>query len=50
MKFLRIDDIKKHLRIDFIDDDAELELYGSVAEDTVLNVCGRTVEDTPRYW
>ena len=37
MKWLTIPDIKKQLRIDFDDEDDELELYGSSAEDTVLN-------------
>lgn len=45
MKFLTIDDIRQHVRIDFNDEDAVLELYGTAAEDTVLHVIGRTLDD-----
>lgn len=45
MKWLTIPDIKKQLRIDFDDEDDELELYGSSAEDTVLNYLNRTYQD-----
>ena len=45
MKWLTIPDIKKQLRIDFDDEDDELELYGSSAEDTVLNYMNRTYQD-----
>ena len=44
MKWLTIPDIKKQLRIDFDDEDDELELYGSSAEDTVLNYLNRTYQ------
>ena len=46
MKYLTLDHIRQHLRIDFTgEEDAVLELYGSAAEDTVLNVCNRTIDD-----
>lgn len=45
MKFLTLDYIKQHSRIDG-DCEAEiLELYGSAAEETLLNYCNRTMED-----
>lgn len=48
MKFLTFDKIKAHLRLD--DTQAELEQgiiedYGAAAEDAVLNVCSRSVEE-----
>lgn len=48
MKFLTFDMIKAQLRLD--DEQAELEHdllceYGEAAEDTVLNICNRTLED-----
>ena len=45
MKWLKIDYIKKHSRIDFDCEDDLLELYGNAAEETVLNICRRTQED-----
>ena len=45
MKWLTISDIKKQLRVDFDDEDDVLELYGSAAEDTVLNYLNRTYQD-----
>lgn len=45
MKWLTIADIKKQLRLDFDDEDDVLELYGSAAEDTVLNYLNRTYQD-----
>ena len=45
MKYLTIDDIKAHVRIDFDCEDAELELYGTGAEDTILYLCNRTYEN-----
>lgn len=45
MKWLTISDIKKQLRVDFDDEDDVLELYGSAAEDTVLNYMNRTYQD-----
>ena len=41
MKWLTLDWIKKHSRIDFDCEDELLELYGDAAEDTVLNVIAR---------
>lgn len=45
MKWLTISDIKKQLRVDFDDEVDVLELYGSAAEDTVLNYMNRTYQD-----
>jgi uncharacterized phage protein (predicted DNA packaging) len=45
MKWLTIDWIKQHSRIDFDCEDELLELYGEDAEQTVLNICNRTLED-----
>lgn len=42
MKWLTLDWIKKHSRIDFDCEDDLLELYGDSAEDTVLNVIARS--------
>lgn len=48
MKFLTFDMIKAQLRLD--DEQARMEHdllcdYGEAAEDTVLNICNRTLED-----
>lgn len=45
MKWLTLEYIKKHSRIDFSEDDDLLELYGDAAEETVLNICNRSFED-----
>ena len=45
MKWLSIDYIKQHSRIDFDCEDGLLEMYGDSAEDTVLAVCNRTYDD-----
>lgn len=45
MKFLTLEDIRQHVRIDWNDEDSVLELYGAAAEDTVLNVIGRTFDE-----
>jgi hypothetical protein len=45
MKWLTIDFIKQHSRIDICDDVELLELYGNSAEETVLNICNRSLED-----
>lgn len=45
MKWLTIKDIQKQLRLDTNDEDAELELYGSAAEDTILNYLGRSYQE-----
>jgi uncharacterized phage protein (predicted DNA packaging) len=50
MKWLTLDTIKAHSRIDFNCDDKLLELYADAAEETVLNVCGTTYEElTKKY-
>lgn len=45
MKWTTIDYIKRHSRIDFDCEDAELELYGESAETTVLNYLNRSYQD-----
>lgn len=45
MKWLRLDYIKAHSRIDFDCEDAELELLACSAEDAILNLCGRSAQD-----
>ena len=45
MKWLSLEWIKAHSRIDFNNEDSLLELYGSSAESTILNLCNRTAED-----
>lgn len=45
MKFLTIDYIKQHSRIDFDCEDAELELYGAAAENTLLATVRRTLDN-----
>ena len=45
MKWLTIEDIKKQLRIDYSYEDDVLDLYGSSAEDTVLNYLNRSYQE-----
>lgn len=45
MKFLTLELIKKHLRIDGAIEDDLLELYGEASEETLLNHVGATYED-----
>lgn len=45
MKYLTLEHIRGHLRIDTVDEDPVLELYGGSAEETVLNICNRTIDD-----
>ena len=45
MKWLTIDYIKKHSRIDYDCEDALLELYGNAAEETVMNILGRDYDE-----
>lgn len=47
MKYLTLDHIRQHLLIDGLEgeEDAVLELYGSSAETTILNLCNRTIDD-----
>lgn len=46
MKWLTLDWIRSHSRLlkDVKEDDL-LELYGEAAEEAVLNICNRTIED-----
>lgn len=45
MKWLTLEWIKKHSRIDFDNEDRLLELYGSAAEQGLLRLMGRSWED-----
>ena len=45
MKWLTLEWIKKHSRIDFDCEDELLELYGEDAEQTILNLIGRSFDD-----
>jgi uncharacterized phage protein (predicted DNA packaging) len=45
MKWLKLDDIKQQLRLDFDCEDAVLQLYGDAAEETVLNLLRMTYEE-----
>ena len=45
MKWLTIDAIKRHSRIDYDCEDALLEMYGESAEETVLNIINRSYAD-----
>lgn len=45
MKYITLEYIKKHSRIDFDDDDDLLTLYAEAAEETVLNYCNRTYDN-----
>ena len=42
MKWLTLDWIKKHSRIDFNGEDDLLEMYGEAAEEAVLNIINRS--------
>lgn len=50
MKWLTLDWIKKHSRIDFDCDDELLELYGDDAEETVLNIINRSYTEVVELW
>jgi uncharacterized phage protein (predicted DNA packaging) len=50
MKWLTLEWIKEHSRIDFDGEDGLLELYGESAEDTVLNVIARSYEEVMELW
>lgn len=45
MKFLTLEYIKKHSRIDYDIEDDLLKLYGASAEDTTLSMLNRSYED-----
>ena len=50
MKWLTIDYIKQHSRIDFDCEDSLLELYGESAVETVLYITRRTYEEIAEKW
>ncbi len=50
MKWLTLDYIKQHSRIDFDCEDALLELYGESAEETVLSITRRTYKEIVEKW
>lgn len=50
MKWLTIDYIKQHSRIEYDCEDSLLEMYGNSAEETVLNYLNRSYEDVLSEW
>ena len=50
MKWLTLDWIKKHSRIDFDCEDDLLELYGEAAEDAVLNIINRSYTEVVEHY
>jgi uncharacterized phage protein (predicted DNA packaging) len=50
MKWLTLEYIKKHSRIDFDCEDDLLNIYGESAEDTVLNVIARSYTEVIEMW
>lgn len=50
MKYMKLDYIKLHSRIDYNDEDALLTLYTDAAEQTVMNYIGRTYEEMMVEW
>ena len=50
MKWLTLEYIKKHSRIDYDIEDDLLELYGNAAEDVVLNILNRSYQDLVSYY
>lgn len=45
MKWLTVEYIKQHSRIDYDCEDALLQLYGVAAEETVMNIIDRDYDD-----
>ena len=45
MKWLSIEYIKKHSRIEYDCEDDLLEIYGNAAEETIYNITGRTFDE-----
>ena len=45
MKWLSLEFIKSHSRIDYDCEDALLEMYGDSAEESIMNICNRDYED-----
>ena len=45
MRYITLNDIKAHCRIDLEAEDSLLTIYGEAAEDTVLNYIGMTYEE-----
>lgn len=45
MKFLTIDYIRAHSRLDYECEENLMEVYGSSAEEVVLNILNRTLDD-----
>ena len=50
MKWLTLEWIKKHSRIDFDCEDDLLELYGEAAEEAVLNIINRSYTEVIEQW
>jgi uncharacterized phage protein (predicted DNA packaging) len=50
MKWLKLDYIHQHSRIDFNCEDSLLELYGESAEETILTLTRRTYDEIVEKW
>lgn len=50
MKWLTIDYIRQHSRIDFDCEDSLLELYGESAEESLLEITRRTYDEIVERW
>ena len=50
MKWLTLDDIRQHTRLDYTDEDPVLELYGTAAEETILSVLNRSYQDLLEHY
>ena len=50
MKFLTVELIKKHSRIDYDCEDEVLELYGDSAEDAIFQLCRRSFGNFVKVW
>lgn len=50
MKWLTVEWIKKHSRLDFDCEDDLLELYGEAAEEAVLNIINRSYTEIIEKW
>lgn len=51
MKFLTLEYIKQHSRLDYTSEEDEvIEIYANSAEDAVLNICRRTVSDMEKKY
>lgn len=50
MRYLTLNGIKLHSRIDYNIEDELLTLYGNAAEEAVLNIIGRSLSEVAQLW